>query len=200
MKRKLTDRERKLLYLLVPSLVLAAAFEFWPESSSTPAAALMDSAAAIEVAQARLDRARATAALLDSREEASKKLSTQVSEWEKRLIRAETPAQAQAQLNQLFRKLARAQGGTVEVRGIDIGTVQPAGAYAEIRLNVSFECQVEGLVNLLTDISAQPELLSWRNLRVGSPDSKQKRINVSFMLVGLGPAQLVKPAAPGVQG
>jgi len=78
--------------------------------------------------------------------------------------------------------------------------VQASGNYSEIILNVSFDCQVEGLVNLLTDLSSQSEYLSWRDVRVASPDSKQKRINVSMTLIGLAPAKLLTKAQPGGRG
>jgi hypothetical protein len=196
MGRQLTDRERKLIYALLPVLILAAAFEYWPESD-TAAAPVADTAAAIEVAQARLQRARLAVATLPDREKAADTQKQELAKWEKRLITAETPAQAQAQLNQLFRRLASAQGGAVALRGIELGTLHAAAPYAEIRMNVNFECQIEGLINLLTDIAAQPELLAWRDLRVNSPDSKQKRINVSLTLVALTPASLLKAAKPG---
>jgi hypothetical protein len=195
MGRQLTDRERKLIYALLPVLILAAALEYWPESDA--AAPVADTAAAIEVAQARLQRARLAVATLPDREKAADTQKQELAKWEKRLITAETPAQAQAQLNQLFRRLVSAQGGAVALRAIELGVLHAAGPYAEIRMNVSFECQIEGLVNLLTDIAAQPELLAWRDLRVNSPDSKQKRINVALTLVALTPASLLKAAKPG---
>lgn len=196
MGRQLSDRERKLIYALLPVLLVAAAFEYWPESDAA-AAPVADTAAAIEVAQARLERARLAVATLPDREKAANLQKQELAKWEKRLITAETPAQAQAQLNQLFRRLASGQGGAVSLRSIELGTLHAAGPYAEMHMNVSFDCQIEGLVNLLADIAAQPELLAWRDLRVNSPDSKQKRITVAFTLIALTPASLLKPVKPG---
>jgi hypothetical protein len=195
MFENLSDRERKLLIALVPALLITAFVYFWTEPSAG-AAPIVDTAAAIEVAKLRLDRARAVAAVLPSRQDTQKKLGASLASAEKRFIVADTPAQSQAQLNQIFRRIARAQGPAVEVRSIDIGTIQPSNEYAEILLNVNFDCQVEGLVNLLTDLSSQPEALGWRDLRISIADSKQKRLAVSMTFIGL--TQTGKPAKPAV--
>ncbi len=184
MIENLSERERKLLIALVPALLVTAFVFFWTEPSAG-APPVVDTAAAIEVAKLRLDRARATSALLPSRQDARKLLEASLASAEKRFIIADTPAQAQAQLNQIFRRIARAQGPAVEIRGMDIGSIQPVNAYAEILLSVNFDCQVEGLVNLLTDLSTQPEALGWRDLRVSATDSKQKRLNVTLTFIGL---------------
>ncbi len=199
MIENLSDRERKLLFALIPALVITAFVYFWTEPAAG-APPVVDTAAAIEVAKLRLDRARATAALLPSRQDTRKLLESSLAASEKRFIVAETPAQAQAQLNQIFRRIARAQGTTVEIRGMDIGSIQPVNAYAEILMNVNFDCQIEGLVNLLTDLSAQPEALGWRDLRIAATDSKQKRLNVSFTFIGLTFAKPVAKPTPGSRG
>jgi hypothetical protein len=199
MIENLSDRERKLLFALIPALVITAFVYFWTEPAAG-APPVVDTAAAIEVAKQRLDRARATSALLPSRQDARKVLESSLAAAEKRFIIAETPAQAQAQLNQIFRRIARAQGPAVEIRGMDIGSIQPVNAYAEILMNVTFDCQIEGLVNLLTDLSAQPEALGWRDLRISATDSKQKRLNVSFTFIGLTFAKPTAKPATGSRG
>lgn len=194
-----SERERKLVLSLIPALIVTAIVYFYTESSPS-AAPTMDSAAAIEVAKVRLDRARGVAATLPALQDSRKSLDAGLAVWNKRLITADTPAQAQAQLNQTFRRIARLQGPAVEIRNMDLGSVHAANAFTEILVSVSFDCQVEGLVNLLTDLSAQPEFLTWRDLRVVSPDSKQKRINVSMVLVAIGPAKLAPRPAQAVRG
>ena len=199
MMENLSERERKLLIALIPALIFTAVVYFWTEPSAG-AAPEVDTSAAIEVAKQRLDRARATAALWPSRQDARKQLYAGLAAAEKRHISADTAAQVQAQLNQIFRRVARAQGPNVEIRGIDIGTIQPVSSYAEILLNVSFDCQVEGLVNLLTDLSSQPEALGWRDLRIASSDSKLKRLTVSMTFIGLTAAKLPARPASGGRG
>ncbi len=190
MINKLSERERRLLIGLIPALVITVAVYFYTEPSSS-VAPIIDHAAAIEAARIRLDRSRVTAATLPGRQDSKKAVDASLAVWEKRLIQADTPAQAQALLNQIFRRIARVQGPAVEIRGTDIGTVQPSGSYSEIALNVNFDCRIEGLANLLTDIASQPEFLAWRDLRIVSPDSKLKRITVTLTFVGLAPAKLL---------
>ena len=197
MIENLSDRERKLLFALVPALLVTAFVYYWTEPSAG-APPVVDTAAAIEVAKIRLDRARATATLRPLREETKKRLQASLASAEKRFVIADTPAQAQAVLTQIFRRIARAQGPAVEIRGMDIGSIQPVNAYAEILVGVNFDCQIEGLVNLLTDLSSQPEALGWRDLRVSATDSKQKRLNVTLTFIGLTQLkQAAKPAAGG---
>ena len=195
-----SERERRLLIALVPALMITAFVYFWTEPSSSAAPVVTDTAAAIDIAQARLDRVRAIAAMVPPLQDLKQKTAAELALWDKRLVQADTAAQAQAQLLQIFRRVARLQGATVEIRSSDLGTVQPSNAYAEIALNVTVDCQVEGLLNLLTDIASQPEFLSWRDLRVSSPDSKQKRINVSLTLLALAPAKLIARPAGGNRG
>ena len=192
----LTERERKLLTAAIPALILIGAVYFWPEAGSA-VGPVLDKAAAIETARTRLDQARVTAAQFPAKTEALKKLDANLALWRKRFIAGDTPAQAQAQLNQTFRRIARLQGPAVEIRTIDIGTVQSLQHHSEIIINVNFDCQIEGLVNLLSDLASQPEFLIWRDIRISSSDSKQKRIGVSMAIVGL---TQVKPMAPGVRG
>ena len=159
----------------------------------------------IRVSIPRLDQFRVRvpdAILLEGVTDEAAPLRRRSVHWERghgghfNVLWADTPAQAQALLNQIFRRIARVQGTAVEIRGTDIGTVQPSGSYSEIALNVNFDCRIEGLANLLTDIASQPEFLAWRDLRISSPDSKLKRINVTLTFVGLAPAKLL-PAAQG---
>jgi hypothetical protein len=199
MIENLSDRERKLLMALIPALLVTAFVYFWTEPSAG-APPVVDTAAAIEVAKLRLDRARATSALLPARQDTRKMLQSSLASAEKRFIMADTSAQAQAQLNQIFRRIARAQGPAVEIRGMDIGSIQPVNAYAEILIGVNFDCQVEGLVNLLTDLSTQPEAIGWRDLRVSATESKQKRLNVSLTFIGLTQAKPAAKPATGSRG
>lgn len=196
----ITERERRLLIALVPVLLITLFVYYWTEPSTSAAPVVADTAAAIDIAQARLDRVRAVAATVPPLRDLKQKTGAELAQWEKRLVQADTPAQAQAQLLQIFRRVARQQGPTLEIRGSDLGTVQPSNAYAEIALNVNIDCQVENLLNLLTDIASQPELLSWRDLRVTSQDNKQKRIMVSLTLLALAPAKLINRPAGANRG
>lgn len=187
----ISERERRLLIGLVPALMISVFVYYWTEPSSSVAPVVADTAAAIDVAQARLDRVRAISATIPPLQNLKLKSSAELAQWEKRLVQADTPAQAQAQLLQIFRRVARLQGASLDIRGSDLGSVQPANGYSEIAMNVNIECQIEGLLNLLTDLASQPEFLSWRDVHISSPENKQKRLLVSFTLMALAPAKLI---------
>ena len=195
-----SERERRLLIGLVPALMITVFVYYWTEPSSSVTPVVADTAAAIDVAQARLDRVRAISATIPPLQDLKQKSSAELAQWEKRLVQADTPAQAQAQLLQIFRRVARLQGPSLDIRSSDLGTVQPSNGYSEIAMNINVECQIEGLLNLLTDIASQPEFLSWRDLRVSSPDNKQKRIVVSLTLLALAPAKLIPRPAGANRG
>ena len=194
---KLSAREKRLVLALVPTLLLTLWALFWPEGGAAPVGANLDVPKAIDAAKKRIDDARAIQAALPKQMDAKKALDAQLSALDKRLIGGETVAQAQAQLLQLCRKLARQQGAALELRASDIGPTQMAGDYAEISLNVAFDCQVEGLLNLLADFSAQPELLAWKDVRIASTDNKNKRMSVTMNLYSVIPRKLLPKPAGG---
>jgi hypothetical protein len=51
-------------------------------------------------------------------------------------------------------------------------------------------CRIEQLINLIADLSAQPELLATRDLQIRSGDAKQKTLNVRVTVAGLIPRSL----------
>lgn len=193
----ISERERKLLLALIPTLLITLWAAFWPEGSATPVGANLDVPKAIEATQKRIDEGRAIQASLPKLLDTKKALDAQLSTLEKRLIGGETVPQAQAQLLQLCRKLARQQGSALEIRSSDIGPVVISGDYAEVSLNVSYDCQIEGLLNMLADFSSQPELIAWKDLRVFSSDNKKKRLNVTMNVFSLIPRKLVAKTAGG---
>jgi uncharacterized membrane-anchored protein YhcB (DUF1043 family) len=191
---KLTDRDRRLIPILVIGLIGLLAAQFWPQQDVV--APVQNTSRELELARKQLDRYRAVAATLPKRSQDKKKADALLAATEKRLIQAETSAQAQAQLLQIFRRVVRAQNYSMDFRSSDIGRVRPEGDYAAIMLSINFECQIETLVNLLADLSAQPELLSWDDIHVIASDPRQKRISVSLTLLGFGPKKLLPKGNP----
>ncbi len=111
---------------------------------------------------------------------------------EKGVIQADTLAQAQAQLVQIVRRLTSAQTPPIEVRSVEIGQARPLGEqYGEIWVPMSFECRIEQLVNLLADMTAQPELIATSELRVSAANQTDKTINVRLIISGVVPRKLV---------
>lgn len=185
----LTARDKRALLVLAAAVVLImAANAFLTREPKVEAAAGTNS---VFIAQKRLDRLRRIAATLPDKEAALKTLSAAVAAREKGLIQADTAAQAQAQLLQIFRRLARAQAPAIEIKTVEMGQIRPLGDdYGEIIVPVTFECRIEQLLNLLADITAQPELVSSSEFRVIAANQKEKTMTVRLTLAGVAPKRL----------
>jgi hypothetical protein len=194
---KLGKRDRRaLLALGAAALVIVVVDLSRTGSQQAPVVATADSVA---TAGKRLRRVRQLAALLPPREAELKAATDQLAEREKGLIQADTLPQAQAQLAQVARRLTAAQSPPIDLRNVELGQARPLGDdYGEISVPLSFECRIEQLLNLLADLTSQPELLAPSGLRVTVASEKEKTINVRLTLSGVVPRRLL-PAkrAPG---
>ncbi|MCC6538311.1 MAG: hypothetical protein IT162_12215 [Bryobacterales bacterium] len=185
----LSDRDRRALIIWVAAMVLGAVVYFWPSGTGDVVPPTVNNVAA---AEKRLDRLREIAATVPGKQALADGIAVQLKAREKGLIEAETAAQAQAQLSQLLRKLMRAQSPPMDMGQSELGPIMALGAdYGEAPLTVSTTCRIEQLVNLLADLSRQPELIATREMRVNAADARQKTINVRLTISGLVPKRLV---------
>ena len=146
----------------------------------------------IPAAAKKLSKVRQLAATFPAEDKAQKAAAAQLAAREKGMIQADTPAQAQAQLVQIMRRLAAAQDPPIDVRPTEVGKTQPLGdSYGEVTVPVAFVCRIDQLVNLLADITAQPELLAAGGLRITAGDSKEKVVNVRLTVSAVVPRKLV---------
>ena len=191
----ISQRDRRAIGLLAVVLVITAIYLAFSDESTEPVAA---STGSIPLAEKRLARLRQVAATAPAKQKNLAALSAEVAAREKGLIQAETPQQAQAQLLQILRRLCRAQAPPLEIRATEIGAIQPLGEdYGEALVSASFESRIEQLVQLLADLTAQPELLAASELRVSAGDQRQKLLVVRLTISGLVPKSLV-PAKKGL--
>ncbi|MDX2268512.1 MAG: GspMb/PilO family protein [Bryobacter sp.] len=202
---QISDREKRLLLALGAMLVVWVVFQFVPEESGAVVPVAASAANTVEGAQKKLRLARASAAQLPARQEEAKKFGEAAKALEKRFLQAETAPQVTANLNNLIRRVAKGQGEGVTVQSTDLGTVRAAGgsgaaAYGEAAVNVGLNCQIEGLVNFLSELTTQPELVAWRDLRIVSGDAKTKRLQVQVVVAARVPAALVPKAGAGLPG
>ncbi len=192
----MTDRDRRALLLLGVAMAAMAVIYFWPQPSVEVVAA---GASTAEAAAARLDRTRQEAALEPLRSGQLKAARAELAELEKGLIPAASAPQAQAQLLQIFRRVARTQTPPIDVRQSNFGTVRPFGdGYGQVMLTVTVECQIEQLVNLMADLAAQPELLAVEELHITSAGNKQKSIGLQMTVAGLTRGSLIRPIGGGL--
>jgi hypothetical protein len=193
----LTARDKRALALLgVAGVAVAVLSVAWQPKKAEPAVAPVDS---IPVAELRLERLRRTAATVPGKEQLRKQVAAELEAREKGLIRAETPALAQAQLLDIVRRTARALPQPVDFTSIELG--QPPSAlgqdYGEVFVSVNFVCPIEDLVNFLAELTAQPEVIATREMRVAHRADKNKTIGVRLTVSGIVPKTLV-PRKRGV--
>ncbi len=191
-------RNRRALILLAVALAVWVALKLTWKVPDTTAAPAVDS---IESAELRLTRLRQRASLVAGREQTLKLAQAELQAREKGIIQAETAAQAQAQLLAIARRTAQALPQPIEFASTElVHEVDRLGDnYGEVFVTVSFGCQIEDLVNFLAELTAQPEAISTRDLRVQQRQTtdQPKGIMVRLTVAGLVSNKLA-PARRGV--
>ncbi len=143
-------------------------------------------------AEKRLARLRRLAADVPRHEALLQSVSAELAWREKRVIQADTGAQALAQLLEVVRRAAKALTPPLETKTAELGQVTPLGAdYGEVQISVTFECRIEELLNLLADLTKQPEIVATRELRIAPGNAKEKTLNVRLTVGGVVPRRLV---------
>jgi hypothetical protein len=186
----LGQRDRRALMLLGGAAIVSVALWIMlPAERQTAVVKVVDT---VPAAAKRLSKVRQLAAAFPAAEKSQQAVAAQLAAREKGMLQADTPAQAQAQLVQIMRRLAAAQAPPIDIRSAEVGKTQPLGdSYGEVTIPVSFVCRIDQLVNLLADITAQPELLAAGGLRITAGDAKDKTVNVRLTLSGVAPRRLV---------
>jgi predicted Zn-dependent protease len=146
--------------------------------------AVVTATESVPMAEKRLAKLREKAATVPGKEGLMKLASGELQSREKGMLKAETSAQAQAQLQELLHKVGQANG--VDIRGIEDMRVKLLGAdYGEASVTVRFTCLIEQLVNLLAALAAQPELVSTNQVQITGNADKTKVIQVRLTLSGV---------------
>ena len=142
-------------------------------------------------AEKRLDRLRQIAATVPGKETLLKQVTAELETREKGMLKAETGAQAQAQLAELLHATGAANG--IDIRGMEDWRVKPlANDYGEVSVTVRFTCKIEQLVNFLAALANVPQLLSTNQIAInGTTDPKNKTIQVRLSLSGVVSKKLV---------
>jgi hypothetical protein len=186
--------------LIVLGVVVALAFIFWLGSSPTASSAkVVLPVESVDRVEKGLANLRTRAAALPVKEVLLQQASVELAEREKGLIPGDTADQAQAQLLQVVRRVARAQTPPLEIRQVELGQPRSYGtAYGEVTLSVTVDCRIEELVNLLATMSAQPETIATDEIRFGLANPKQKTMPVRITVSGIV-AQRLAPQKKGPQ-
>ncbi len=186
----ISSRERRLLLLIGPALLIAVVLRFTVLDDSAPGtAAGVPGADSIGLAEQRNARLRQLIATLPGREAVMQRVSADMADREAGVIQADTAAQAQAALVQIARRVAKAE--SIDVRGGDVMPPKAFGDYGLVYATITFDCHVEQLVNFLASLQKQPELVSPVDERMTSGNPKEKVMNVRMVLAGVVPKKLV---------
>jgi hypothetical protein len=177
-------------------VVLAAAVIVWlllqlALPGDTPAK-LVGTADSIPVTEKRLARLRLLSGGVPGKEEVLKRVSAELAQRETGIIQADTGPQAQAQLLEIIRRVAKAQTPPLDAKSAELGQItRLSDNYGEVQVSVALECRIEELLNLLADLTKQPEALATRDLRVSLMTAKEKILGLRLTVSGLVPRRLV---------
>jgi len=183
----LTDRERKLLWLLAPAVLIILILRFTVYSDRSPS--VEASTNSIPIAQQRAARLRQLKALVPAREAVMKQTAADLASRESGMIPGDTAAQAQAALLEAARRVGKSD--QIDVRGGEFSAPRTFGSYGLVYTAITFECHVEQLVNFLSDLGRQPELMVPSEERITAGQAKQKLIAVRMVLAGVVPKKLI---------
>ena len=186
------DRKTAILWISAIAVILTLRF-FVLADRSPDVVAASESA---PMAEKRLERLRQIAATVPGKEALMKLASVELESREKGMLKAETSAQAQAQLQELLHKVGAANG--IDIRGIEEMRVKLLGAdYGEASVTVRFTCLIEQLVNLLAALATQPELVSTNQIQIAGGTDKNKTIQVRLTLSGVVARKLAQEKKTG---
>lgn len=184
---KINERDRRALLLLAVALLVAAVLRFTVFSDAP--AAVAPAADNTVLAQQRLTRLRQVAATVPAREALEKQAAADLAARERGMLQADTAPQAQAALLELARRLGKAN--QIDIRSNELGAPQAFGDYGLVYATITFECHIEQLINFLSDVSRQPELVAPSEQRISSVNPKDKTVGVRMVLAGVVAKKLV---------
>jgi Type II secretion system (T2SS), protein M subtype b len=189
-----TERDKRALILLAVALPVAGLIYLMSGSSSSSGGGSKVVAPVESVArdEKRIAALRVSMATVQGKEAVLKQVSAELAEREKGLIPGDTAEQAQAQLLQILRRLAKTQFPPLDLRQSELGQPRSYGeSYAKVTVSVSFDCRIDELLNLLAAISAQPEIIATDEIRCSAANPKSKSMPVRLTVSGLVPRRLV---------
>lgn len=193
----ISDRERRLLGVWVIAMAVGG-FIYWYSNSSPASSENTNSAVGavpvdtIDRAQKRLAVLRKEAAMLPGKEDVLKQASAELDGREKGLLAGDTADQAQAQLLQVVKRVAKQQMPPLDTGQIELSRPRSYGsAYGQVSVSITLNCRIDELVNFLAGLGAQPELISTEEIRFGSSHPKQKTMPIRLTVTGLVAKRLI---------
>jgi hypothetical protein len=191
------QRDKRALMILGAVLVRAAIYWIAGSSPTASSAKVVAPVETVDHVEKGLANLRARAAALPVKEALLKQAGAELAEREKGLIPGDTADQAQAQLLQVLKRVAKVQTPPLEIRQVELGQPRSYGnAYGQVTVSVTIDCRIDELVNLLATLSAQPETIATDEVRFGMANAKQKTMPVRLTVSGIV-AQRLAPQKKG---
>jgi hypothetical protein len=190
MKTGLESVDRRLLYL-AGALFFAVALRYTVFSGDSRPAPTVAQVTSVPVAEKRLEKLREQAATVQGKEAILKNAQAELSLRDKGIIKADTAAQAQAHLLDTIHRIAANNG--FDARGADqFSEVKPLGTdYGVVSVTESFTCGIDQLVNFLSILANEPEILATSDLHITGGTDKNKNIQVRLSISGVVSRNLV---------
>jgi len=187
--------DRRTAGILVGGVLAVLILRFGVYRDAPPAVVAPEES--IPVAQHRLERVRQLAATVSGKQAVLQQAQDELRKRETGILQADTAAQAGAQLLDVIRKAAIANG--IDARGAEeVNRVKPlANDYGEVSVTVTFACGIEQLVNFLAALTNEPEILATNEINISGGNDKNKSVQVRLSLSGVVPKKLV-PEKKGV--
>jgi hypothetical protein len=192
----MSDREKKLLFWLIPAVLVFVILQFFVLKEDKPAVVgQVRSGETPALAEKRLSKLRQIAATVPAKQKVLDAVDADLKVREKGVMQADTAPQAQARLLEIARRVASAEG--IDLRGGDFGQAKVISPdYGEVYAVVSFNCAIEKYVNFMASLSREPELVGPTEIHINSvynsvTGSKDKAISVRMTLGGLVPKKSI---------
>lgn len=181
-------RDRKMLMLLGGAIVVFLLLQYVilppPHASSVEPVAQTSEQLRQNVAQLRQ-----TAAALPVRESLLKQVDADLADREHGIIQAGTAAEAQSELLQIAQRVGKSNG--LDIRSGELAPPKTFGDYGLVYAGVTFDCQIEQLLNFLADLTREPELIVPSEEHITSGDPKKKVMTVRMVLAGAVAKKLI---------
>jgi Tfp pilus assembly protein PilO len=182
------SRKQLAIMVLGLALLVVRVVTLLRDNSPAPVVASADS---IPIVEHRLERLRQLAATVPGKEVVLKQAQAELRTREAGILKADTAAQAGAQLLDVIRRVGMANG--IDVRGAEeVNRIKPlANDYGEVSVAVNFTCGIEQLVNFLAALADEPQILATNEINISGGNDKNKNVQVRLSLSGVAPKKLV---------
>ena len=149
----------------------------------------------IPVAKQRLEILRRKAATVPGKETVLKQVTAELQKREEGIVVADTAEQARAHLMDVLHKAALANG--FDTTPSELPAVVGLGKdYGQVSVGQGFSCGIDQLVNFLSAIANEPEILATDTIVVTPIKDHNKNLQVRLTFAGVIPKKLI-PAKKG---